>query len=127
MQRPIQATLAYFTKICYDKKVIPCFDMRKINDFFYSIDKEYPDLFEYVVTPDNIHDEMSSFEISRIIQSIFPNLHPHFMTRAGLLVYEKHKHEYSKEIPEIAQKFYDKLSCDLEGRLGKHTVIEEDD
>jgi hypothetical protein len=123
MDFPIQSTLVCFTKLCDDKNEIPCFNGREMNKFFYRIEKEYPKLFEDRLTSD-IDEEVFTFKVSRILQSISPDFHPYLMSRgSGLIIYEKNKDKYEKEIYEVAQKFYDELGCDLEGKLGAHTKL----
>jgi hypothetical protein len=122
MDYPVQATLASFAKICADKSEIPFFDGREIKKFFYEAEKDYPKIFENT-TENSMEDELFNFKVSRIIQSIAPDFHPHLISKAGIIVYERNKNKYPRKIQEIAQKFYDKLGCNLEGKVGEHTRI----
>lgn len=126
MNYPVQATLMHFAKICDEKSEIPFFSMGNMNSFFCEVEKDYPNIFENA-TEDSRENEIDSFRTSGIIKSIAPHYHPHFispgMSKAWFIRHKDEYKVYEKEIKEIAKRFYDEAGCNLEGKLGKRTVI----
>jgi len=127
MEYPIQKTLACFTKICIDKKEIPCFDGQNLINFFYKNKKDYPEILgnihfnEIYRTSEQIDLELWSLEVSRMVVSWGLDFHPYETSKAMLIKYDKIPADEKKKLNKLAKKFYKILGCNRSGRHKKHT------
>jgi len=123
----MKKTLMYFAKICDEKNELPAFDMQELKVFFYKVEKDYPRIFENLKEGAR-EEELDTFTMSGIIQSINPQYHPHFISPGMSRIWEKKGiyKEIDKDIIEIAQRFYNEAGCNLEGIVGKRTKIFND-
>jgi len=127
MRSPIISTLVAFTKLCVEQEEHPFFknDRVQIHGFFYRMCQKHPTQFREMNFLNKRHRH------SQEIQIIFGNLmmcEDLSLSRNG--VYETKKkilrlyEGIDKEtFGEIAQGFYDKLSCDMSGRIGRHDKL----
>lgn len=130
---PIICTLACFTKLCFDKKERPCFkaDLIKIDKFFYEIKEEFPEQFENVRFDTNGHTPLTedTSHIFRVLMSAGKlycwNYHydPYEMGKGMLYKVKKINPNEKNNYEKIANSFYEKLSCDMNGRIGKHSKL----
>lgn len=127
-------TLVCFTEYSINQGQVPFFigDSEKLNTFFHKLRKEFPKQIGKI-----IFDEDRSFLFSMEIESAIFN-----MATSGLITNWSHNPEVyqtlkpiseriwnisSNEISnyrKIAEPFYNELSCDWDGFLGRHTPLE---
>lgn len=122
--------ISYFTEICLNKEEVQFFTTNydKIQHFFYDVKLKYPKKFNditfntngYIPFSEDISDFIFDLKVCGSLASLSPAEKVYIPSRELPNLYCKVENE-DNEIKEIAQRFYNKLGCDQDGNIGKHT------
>lgn len=133
MNCPISFSIAAFTKLCVDKKEIPCFRGKNkyLISFFKEIKKEYPLEFESILFynghSEELDEEMFRLENSRLVYSWGVDCDPYEADAGMLILYSKYMPAEKQEIfDSIGKKMYERCGCDSNGSLGEHSKFSKE-
>ena len=124
---PVILSIVEFTKICLEKKEMPCFyaNWEEISKFFFNQTNNFPHLFDnmrfdtngHYPKSDRLEENFSELTACKLLYTIAPQEKVYLASKN----LDDGKKEKNKKIIRIAQEFYNLFKCSQEGKLGEHT------